>query len=77
MNSGFCGDGKLDGQFGEECDLGTDKNTGAYGGCTATCLLGPRCGDGVVQTAEGEECDDGNTVSGDGCSRDCLAEIVW
>jgi fibro-slime domain-containing protein len=77
VNSGFCGDGTLDGQFSEECDLGTDKNTGAYGGCTATCLLGPRCGDGVVQTAEGEECDDGNTVSGDGCSRDCLAEIVW
>ena len=32
-----------------------------------------RCGDGTVQT--GEECDDGNTLSGDGCSADCLNEI--
>lgn len=29
------------------------------------------CGDGVVDA--GEVCDDGNTVSGDGCSGDCLS----
>jgi cysteine-rich repeat protein len=31
------------------------------------------CGDAEVQT--GEECDDGNTVSRDGCSQECLKEI--
>jgi cysteine-rich repeat protein len=30
------------------------------------------CGNGAVDA--GEECDDGNTVSGDGCSSDCLKE---
>src|ERR1700689_5033658 len=30
------------------------------------------CGDGII---EGNEvCDDGNTVSGDGCSADCLSD---
>jgi fibro-slime domain-containing protein len=32
------------------------------------------CGDGVK--AANEECDDGNNQDGDGCSRDCRAEIV-
>lgn len=32
-----------------------------------------RCGDDQTQT--GEECDDGNTLSGDGCSAECLQEI--
>ncbi len=32
-----------------------------------------RCGDDTVQV--GEECDDGNTLGGDGCSAECLAEI--
>jgi cysteine-rich repeat protein len=32
------------------------------------------CGDGLLQaTALGEACDDGNSVSGDGCSADCMA----
>lgn len=31
------------------------------------------CGDGLLQS--GEECDDGNTVSGDGCSRGCSLEL--
>ena len=30
------------------------------------------CGDGVVYFTGGELCDDNNTVSGDGCSFDCL-----
>lgn len=33
----------------------------------------PVCGNGIVE--EGENCDDGNTVSGDGCSADCIVEI--
>ena len=74
--SGFCGDAKLDGIFGEECDLGTALNTGAYNSCAPSCLLGPRCGDHKIQEAEGEQCDDGNTLGGDGCSRDCKEEII-
>ncbi|MDD5469927.1 MAG: DUF4215 domain-containing protein [Candidatus Peribacteraceae bacterium] len=38
------------------------------------CSLGPLCGNGVLQ--EGEECDDGNGVSGDGCSADCVQERI-
>ena len=34
------------------------------------------CGDGFPQFDAGEQCDDGNTTSGDGCSSQCLAEIV-
>jgi cysteine-rich repeat protein len=74
--SSFCGDEKVDSLFGEQCDLGTAMNTGAYDGCTPTCQLGPRCGDGVVQRDKGEQCDDGNTVGGDGCTHDCHNEIV-
>ncbi|MGC4088058.1 MAG: DUF4215 domain-containing protein [Polyangiaceae bacterium] len=73
--SGYCGDGKIDGLFGEQCDLGTAQNTGAYGTCTTACQLGPRCGDGIVQVQFGETCDDANTVSGDGCGRDCKPDL--
>ena len=31
------------------------------------------CGDGAVQV--GEQCDDGNSLSADGCSAECLSEI--
>jgi prepilin-type N-terminal cleavage/methylation domain-containing protein len=33
----------------------------------------PVCGNGIVEGDE--QCDDGNTVSGDGCSADCIVEI--
>lgn len=52
-----CGNGTL--EAGELCDNGTSANTGAYGGCTASCTLSPYCGDGIKQTAYGETCDDG------------------
>ena len=55
----FCGDGFVQGQFGEQCDNGTANNTGGYGMCTATCTPGPRCGDGVPQAQFGEQCDNG------------------
>lgn len=67
-----CGDGVVQPTFGEQCDLGTTSNNGAYGGCNADCTLGPRCGDGVVQ--EIEQCDDGNVTEGDGCNRFCSLE---
>jgi cysteine-rich repeat protein len=35
------------------------------------CQPRPTCGDGVLGEVD-EACDDGNTVSGDGCSADCL-----
>lgn len=31
------------------------------------------CGDSTVQTAE--QCDDGNQIDGDGCTKECIAEI--
>ena len=36
---------------------------------------GGNCGDGVIERNEG--CDDGNTTSGDGCSRICQVEANW
>jgi cysteine-rich repeat protein len=43
---------------------------GATGACMGGVCIGSLCGNGVVD--DGEVCDDGNTVSGDGCRRDCL-----
>jgi len=61
---------------GEECDLGTAGNTGAYGGCTADCKFGAYCGDGTPNTEGGEECDLGTamntgTYGQTGCSPGC------
>jgi fibro-slime domain-containing protein len=36
---------------------------------------GGSCGDGIIERNEG--CDDGNTASGDGCSRICQVESNW
>jgi cysteine-rich repeat protein len=51
----YCGDAERNGP--EQCDLGADKNDGAYGGCNVDCTFGPRCGDGKKDA--GEQCDDG------------------
>ncbi len=70
----FCGDSVATG--GEECDLGTANNTGAYNGCKADCTYGPFCGDGVKNGDE--QCDDGKntTVTSGGpdnaCGPGCL-----
>jgi cysteine-rich repeat protein len=40
--------------------------------CIVALIKYPLCGDGVVDP--GEQCDDGNTTSGDGCSKQCIDE---
>ncbi len=68
----ICGDGKI--APGEECDDGTDKNTGEYDHCGSDCTLGPRCGDHVLQAESGEICDDGvdgNNGAYNGCAANC------
>ena len=70
----YCGDGRKDAAFGEQCDDGMNVST--YGGCGKGCILPPRCGDGTVQAEHGEKCDDGNTKGGDGCSPVCTNELL-
>jgi cysteine-rich repeat protein len=70
--SSICGDGIV--ASNEACDLGTAKNTGAYGGCNADCTLAPYCGDGKVNGTE--QCDDGINAnvygsSASGCAPGC------
>jgi len=71
----ICGDGIV--TRGEACDLGSAKNTGAYGTCNADCTLPPRCGDQIVQSAQ-EQCDDGvnQTIYG-GTSKKCGPNCKW
>ena len=57
-----CGDGIATAD--EACDLGKDKNQGAYGTCNPDCTLTPRCGDGITNGPE--DCD-----GGPGCSATC------
>ncbi len=64
-----CGDGVIDAD--EECDLGTQGNTGAYGTCSVACKRAPHCGDGIQNGSE--ECDDGNPTGTDLCSNACAA----
>jgi fibro-slime domain-containing protein len=70
----FCGDGVTDERFSEQCDDGTDENDGSYGGCNADCTRAPRCGDGNLD--EVEQCDDGNRRNNDGCSVNCIVEVI-
>ncbi|HEX5057819.1 MAG TPA: hypothetical protein VFV99_00605, partial [Kofleriaceae bacterium] len=48
----------------------------AMGSCFAGVCLPAGCGNGELELALGERCDDGNTVSGDGCSADCVSREV-
>lgn len=65
-----CGDGVVDGLSGESCDTGSDNSNMPDAACRPNCQP-QRCGDGARDT--GEICDDGNLLSGDGCSGDCLS----
>jgi cysteine-rich repeat protein len=71
---GSCGDGVVQANFAESCDLGAEGNVSGYNGCNPDCSRGPHCGDGVVAEAEGEECDDGNNRPNDNCSPNCKHE---
>jgi cysteine-rich repeat protein len=76
----FCGDGVVQTEWGERCDLGELNADAAYDGCTFNCRRGPHCGDGLRAEQLGsdgkpwEECDDGNHVNNDGCSVMCQRE---
>ena len=72
--SPFCGDGKTDSLFGEQCDTGGVKLPDSS--CELNCTYRPACGNGVLDVADGETCDDGNLISGDGCSSFCTKEII-
>lgn len=61
--------------YGVNCLLDTDCATGE----TCEAVSTPCCGDGIADyDADGineyEDCDDGNALSGDGCSSQCLNE---
>jgi cysteine-rich repeat protein len=66
-----CGDGIEDRLRGETCDLGEGNSDEPGEDCRSNCQP-RRCGDGVMDEP-GEVCDDGDAVSGDGCSADCLS----
>lgn len=74
----ICGDLIIN--SGEECDVpgetGVYSTTIAGRQCSTICRFGPYCGDAVLQTIYGEECDDGNNVSNDFCSAECLEETA-
>ena len=63
-----CGDGRVDTEFGEECD-----DSGESVDCNVDCTLSV-CGDGVLNVTDGEQCDDANTDPGDGCDATCQTE---
>lgn len=68
----FCGDGIV--AATEECDDGTAKNDGTYGGCTSNCKYAAYCGDGTKNGVEA--CDKGVNVdvygvATDGCTPGC------
>jgi fibro-slime domain-containing protein len=71
---GACGDGFVTAP--EQCDLGTAKNTGAYGTCNPDCKLAPDCGDAKVQTPP-EECDDGVNLATYSAVKKCGPGCKW
>ena len=83
-----CGDGIIDGAFGELCDGSAEFNdtceslgegiglltcTSECRFDTSNCVSVERCGDGILSAPE--ECDDGNNLDNDGCASDCINEI--
>ena len=66
---GTCGDGMVN-HPDEECDDG-ENNSNVADSCRVDCIS-PKCGDSILDS--NEDCDDGNLVSVDGCTDECLIE---
>lgn len=62
-----CGNGMIDYECGEECDLGEANRDD--GECTTQCR-GAICGDGLLHPGV-EQCDDGNADPDDACPNHC------
>jgi fibro-slime domain-containing protein len=58
----------------ERHSAGSNFKLTLTGFAPTTTACSSMCGDGMV--AATEQCDDGNTVDGDGCSRDCRYEFI-
>ena len=69
QNAASCGNAVV--ESGEQCDEGAANSDTVPDACRLACGH-PSCGDGVRDATEA--CDDGNTVSGDGCSANCLVD---
>jgi fibro-slime domain-containing protein len=81
------GEGGASGSTGGGGHGGGGQNTSPGGGAGGGFVLtrpdaaapdrpsGGNCGDGIIE--RNESCDDGNTDSGDGCSRICQVESNW
>jgi fibro-slime domain-containing protein len=70
-----CGDGIVTPD--EACDLGTARNSGAYGTCNSDCTRPAYCGDGVANSPP-EQCDDSvNLFSYGGGGKACAPGCVW
>lgn len=70
-----CGNGTVDEENNEECDPAPEADGPTD--CAPNCKW-RGCGNGYIDTVgeHNEVCDDGNTVSGDGCSANCLSREV-
>ena len=66
----FCGDGRIDGNAGEQCD---DGNLNDNDGCTNDCRQSSVCGDGIVDVTE--ECDGDATTAY--CGADCQCAVEF
>ncbi len=62
-----CGDGKVNGSAGEQCDVAGHQDTPT---CVAATCKVSRCGDGHVNSPAGEQCDGGG-VDSTNCDSDC------
>jgi cysteine-rich repeat protein len=63
-----CGDGVVESNRGEDCDIGGVETKLCDDDCTWV-----QCGDLNVNEAAGETCDDGNVDNTDGCLDTCVA----
>lgn len=65
-----CGDGYTNEEARETCD-----DDGESAECDDDCTV-PECGDGVLNRSAGEQCDDDNSDDGDGCTAECVRELL-